>query len=392
MRIVALGGCGVVGAAAVKAALDVTKAEEIVVADQNGEAARKMADALGDRVTAAEVDVEDTGGLESLLADRDIVLNTVGPYYRFGLPVLKAAIRSKTHYIDINDDWEPTLDMLECHKEAKKAGITAIVGVGISPGIMNLMAVRAMRELDMVDTIMTVWSLDAIIREYLEAVPQEASARAGVAGAAAVHAMHQASGMIRVYRDGAFADAEPLQEVVLEYPGIGPVTGYTFGHPEPVTLPRGRDDLQNSYNVMYGNPTLIELLRTTAKAINAGQMDADEAAASMAEAKLDKIVFGVEGDAPKVPRRFSLATGKSGGIPKTVAVGLPTQPPGGSGVGIGLAAALGVKVLEQGLVKDHGVFAPEDVLDPDSFLDMFAKHCEPPGSKAEDILEIAIAE
>ena len=31
MRVVALGGCGVVGAAAVKAVLDVTEAEEIVV-------------------------------------------------------------------------------------------------------------------------------------------------------------------------------------------------------------------------------------------------------------------------------------------------------------------------------------------------------------------------
>jgi saccharopine dehydrogenase-like NADP-dependent oxidoreductase len=390
MRIVALGGCGVVGAAAVKAALEVTEAEEIVVADQNGESARKMAEALGDRVTSAQVDVEDAAGLESLLADRDIVLNTVGPYYRFGLPVLKAAIRSKTHYIDINDDWEPTLDMLGCHQEAKEAGITAIVGVGISPGVMNLMAVRAMRELDEVDTIYTVWSLDAIIREYMEAVPQESSA--GVAGAAAVHAMHQASGTIRVYRDGTYVDAEPLQEVVLEYPGIGPVTGCTFGHPEPVTLPRVRDDLRNSYNVMYGNPTLIDLLRTTAKAINAGGMDADEAAASMAEVKLGDMVSGGGGEAPKVPRRFALAKGTSGGIQKTVVVGLPIQPPGGSGVGIGFAAAIGLRVLEQGLVKDNGVFAPEDVLDPDDFLDMFAKYCEPAGSKAEDILEIAIDE
>ncbi len=392
MRIVALGGCGVVGVAAVKAALDVTEAEEIVVADQNGEAARNMAEALGDRVTSAEVDVEDAAGIESLLADRDIVLNTVGPYYRFGLPVLKAAIRSNTHYVDINDDWEPTLDMLEYHQEARKAGITAIVGLGISPGIVNLMAIRAMRELDTVDTIVTVWSLDAIIREYMEAVPQEASAGAGATGAAAVHAMHQASGTIRVYRDGAFADVEPLQEVVLEYPGVGPVTGYTFGHPEPVTLPRVRDDLLNSYNVMYGSPVLIDLLRAAATAINSGEMDADQAAASMGEAGVDKILFGGEGDAPKVPRRFALAKGKSGGIPKTVAVGLPTQPPGGSGVGIGLAAALGGRVLEQGFVTDHGVFAPEDVLDPDGFLDMFARHCDPPGLQAEDILELAITE
>jgi len=71
---------------------------------------------------------------------------------------------------------------------------------------------------------------------------------------------------------------------------------------------------------------------------------------------------------------------------------LPTQPPGGSGVGIGFAAALGLRVLEQGQVTDRGVFAPEEVLDPDRFLGMFAEHFEPPGSKAEDILEIAVAE
>jgi saccharopine dehydrogenase-like NADP-dependent oxidoreductase len=390
MRVVALGGCGVIGAAAVKATLEVTEAEEIVVADQNGQAARNMAEALGDRVTWAEVDVEDAAGIESLLADRDIVLNTVGPYYRFGLPVLKAAIRSNSHYVDINDDWEPTLDMLECHTEARQAGITAIVGLGISPGIVNLMAVRAMRELDTVDTIVTVWSLDAIIREYMEAAPQEGSTDAP--GAAAEHAMHQASGTIRVYRDGAFADVEPLQEVVLEYPGIGPVTTYTFGHPEPVTLPRVREDLLNSYNAMYGSPALIDLLRMAATAINSGEMDASQAAESMGEVGLDKVLFGGEGDAPKVPRRFALAKGKSGGIPKTVAVGLPTQPPGGSGVGIGLAAALGVRVLEQRLVTEHGVFAPEDVLDPDGFLDMFARHCDPPGDKAEDILEIAVTQ
>jgi len=381
-----------IGSAAVRAALAVTEAEEIVVADQNGKAAQKMAEMLGDRVTSAEANVEDAAGMESLLADADIVLNTVGPFYRFGLPVLKAAIRSNTHYVDINDDWEPTLDMLECHQESREAGITAIVGLGISPCIMNLMAVRAMRELDTVDTIYTVWSLDAIIREYMEAAPQEASAGAGATGAAAVHAMHQASGTIRVFRDGAYADVEPLQEVVLEYPGVGSVTGCTFGHPEPVTLPRVRKDLGNSYNVMYGSRALIDLLRESAAAINSGQTDAFQAAASLGEAKLGKIIFGGEGDVPRVPRRFALAKGKSGGIARTVAVGLPTQPPGGSGVGIGFAAALGVRVLEQGRVTDRGVFAPEEVLDPDSFLGMFAEHFEPPGSKAEDILEIAVAE
>ncbi|GAB4352763.1 MAG: saccharopine dehydrogenase NADP-binding domain-containing protein [Candidatus Abyssubacteria bacterium] len=393
MRIVALGGCGVIGTATVKAFLNMTEAAEIIIADRNGKAALDMAKGLGTRVTAAEVNVENAAQLDRILANADIVLNTVGPFYRFGPSVLQAAIRTKTHYIDINDDWEPTLEMLGYHEEARKAGITAIVGVGISPGIMNLMAVRAMRELDTVDTLVTGWSLDAIVREYMHASSMDPSARpgGGVTGAAAVHLMHQASGKIRIYQDGAYADVEPLQEVVLQYPGVGPVSVYTFGHPEPVTLPRMRTDLHNSFNAMYGNRALIELLRSTAQTITAGKIDAYGAAAAMADAQIERMVLAQEYDTPKVPRRFALAIGKSAGIQKSVAVGLSTQPPGGSGVGIGVAAALGIRVVEQGLVKSRGVFAPEDVLDPDGFMNMFAEYCEPPGSKATDILEVAIS-
>jgi short subunit dehydrogenase-like uncharacterized protein len=41
------------------------------------------------------------------------VLNCVGPFYRFGPPVLTAAIKAGVSYLDVCDDWEPTLDMLE---------------------------------------------------------------------------------------------------------------------------------------------------------------------------------------------------------------------------------------------------------------------------------------
>ena len=42
----------------------------------------------------------------------DIVINTTGPFFKFGLPILKAAIDTNTHYFDICDDWEPTEKML----------------------------------------------------------------------------------------------------------------------------------------------------------------------------------------------------------------------------------------------------------------------------------------
>ena len=66
------------------------------------------------------------------MSGHDIVLNTTGPFFKFGLPILKSAIKCKCHYFDICDDWEPTEEMLKLNDEALKNEITAIVGLGAS--------------------------------------------------------------------------------------------------------------------------------------------------------------------------------------------------------------------------------------------------------------------
>ena len=87
----------------------------------------------------------------------DIVINTIGPFYKFGNIILKAAIQAKKPYVDICDDWKPTLEMLDLKDDAIDGGITAIIGMGSSPGISNLMSVLACSEFDMVDEIITAW-------------------------------------------------------------------------------------------------------------------------------------------------------------------------------------------------------------------------------------------
>jgi len=55
------------------------------------------------------------------------------------------------HYLDINDDWESTEAMLAMDAAARGRGVTAVIGMGASPGISNLLARHAMRRLDLVD-------------------------------------------------------------------------------------------------------------------------------------------------------------------------------------------------------------------------------------------------
>src|SRR5918998_4906105 len=148
MKVVALGGAGAMGIAAVRKAVQIGGIDEIVIADRDDTAATLAAelDTTGVAVRARRVDVTDAAAMRAVLDDADVVMNTVGPYYRFGLGVLRAAIDTGTHYIDICDDWEPTLDMLELDVDARSAGVTAIIGMGASPGVSNLLAARAAAE------------------------------------------------------------------------------------------------------------------------------------------------------------------------------------------------------------------------------------------------------
>ncbi|MGY2093295.1 saccharopine dehydrogenase NADP-binding domain-containing protein [Nocardia gipuzkoensis] len=166
----------------------------------------------GDRL---RLDVTDPPTLHQAIGDCDLVVNTVGPYFRFGPALLAAAIDVGCDYVDINDDWEPTLDMLAMDSRAREVGITALVGMGASPGIANLLAVTAAVELDTVQSIITGWSVDAA----------HPARRRGAPSTALIHGMQQISGSVLVTRNGGLVDRPQLEKL-------------RFGHPEAVTLHR----------------------------------------------------------------------------------------------------------------------------------------------------------
>jgi len=158
MRILALVGPGTVGRVAVARAARLPGRHEITVGDRDLGAARRLALELSDadvRLAAREVDVTHPSGLAAALEEADVVLNAGGAYDQFGPAVLWAAIRTRTHYLDVCDDWESTVRMLELDGDARAAGVCAVLGMGASPGISNLLAARAVARLDEVTDLYT---------------------------------------------------------------------------------------------------------------------------------------------------------------------------------------------------------------------------------------------
>jgi len=376
MQILTLGGGGAMAAAALHH-LALTTDAELVVADRAGSSAAARADELGaGRAQALKLDLTDSAALTAALENADIVLNLAGPYYRFGCDVLEAAISTRTHYLDICDDPAPTLAMLDLHEAAAAAGIIAIVGVGASPGVSNLMARLAADRLDTVERITTGWPED----------PTSEIEGRGEPTAAMVHWVHQCAHPIQVLETGRLAHVQPLQKLEIHYPGIGPGWVTTVGHPEAVTLHRAYPTLQDSRNVMVITPALHDHLERTAELVAAGHSDAD-AARDLLQ-RLRQADLDAAGPAADFPWLFALAEGHLDGTPAAVGARLAAYPPGGMAGITGIPLAIATRLVASGTIDTVGVHPPETSVPPKAFFDELVAWCPGPTS-ADELITIS---
>src|SRR5690606_6321992 len=165
------------------------------------------------------VDIDDAPRHDELVAALqgvDVVMTFVGPYFRFGVPILKAAIAAKCSYVDICDDTEPTLEMLDLSKEAEAAGITAVVGAGVSPGWMNVNVRDASRKLDSMSEIHFRWNVP------VTDIEGDLSA-----SAALEHGLHMINGDVWQFIDGQLVKVPAMSgSETVDYPVLGKREAY----------------------------------------------------------------------------------------------------------------------------------------------------------------------
>ena len=339
---------------------------ELIVTDLDPERAAAAASSLEVGATGIALDATDTKALVRAMTGADLVMNTTGPYFRFGVPILRAAMEAGCNYIDVCDDWEPTLDMLALDGAARAAGVTALIGMGATPGVSNLLAVTAARQLDRVDEIVTGWDLTAGSLDHARTP--------GTSNAAVLHAIAQITGSIRVTRNGLQVDEPALQRIHIDYPGVGARPAWTFGHPEALTLARAFPSLRTCLNVTFAGAAPMAGLRALGWAV-----DHEVLSARRAELFVDRLDRCLprrpthpfrEG---RLPPLFALAVGIRDDKPATVACAL-AQIPGGLTMGEATGVPLGVAVA---LIADGrpGVHAPETLLEPADVFAALAAHC-----------------
>ncbi len=385
MRVLALGGAGGMGGFAVNTLMKLNFCSEIIIADINGDLAEAVSNECGSGTSWRIVDVSDTVSLRTAMKGADVIMNTVGPFYRYGVSILETAIECGCHYFDINDDWEPTVNMLALHQKAQNAGITAITGMGATPGISNMLAVKAIRELDEATEIFTGWNLDSAKPETIGPKPS----------AATIHGIHQLTGKICIFDNGRFQNVRPRQGVMLDYPGIGKNRAWTIGHPEAVTLPRYFPSLQRSINVFTATQFNILGIKTLAMLVDLKIISIETAARIAEKANglhnpenssgrmLKKMIHQGFSDFPPL---FVCVKGIKNNKPATSACMILTAPDGGMAGATGVPLAVAISLLHENRINRHGVFAPEGILVPDAFFAKLAPLCEPPKAGVNDMI------
>ena len=387
MKILALGGSGDMGRMAVAILLESPKATSFTVADNNYERANHLVKLVGsNKLKAVEIDVTQKNKLIELISSHDLVVNTVGPYYKFATMILEAVIEAKKPYVDICDDWKPTLDLLDMNDKAKKAGITALIGIGASPGITNLMAVIACSKLDKVNDLITAWGYG--IGERVGSKPEyfieprkfyeRFKDMPVIANAATMHLFYETVENIPTFRDGKMIEIKPLTNAEpLQFPGFKDTYVCHIGHPEPVTLPRVLNANSVS-NLMYMGKTLTDIVRKYTKQISNKELTVSEASIKFADdaRKMSRNEDVIKEFIGMPPGLSVIATGIKNGTRKKIAIANNRVPFGGMAGVTSIPLALAAEMVLNGEIKEKGVFTPEEaILDPLEFFDRYAKYC-----------------
>lgn len=368
-RIVVLGGCGGIGSVAVRALAAADGVDEIVIADQpsaDPQAAARGFDRPG--VIGVEVDASSTGSLTAAIADADVVVNCIGPFYRFGPPILRTAIDAGVNYVDVCDDLAPTRTMLDMDGAAKAAGVTALIGMGNSPGIANVIVrLCADQLLDQVESV--------DIMHVHGGEPVE--------GAAVIkHRIHAMDNPVPLFVDGQFIEVRQLDEDgqrfvrEFDFRDVGRLPAYPYPHPETITLPQHIPGLRRATNLGVIFP--LTYFRRTQELVRAGACSQEP--------------LIVDGH-PVVPLEFSVAllqrerpgllaaagvTGPGGCLAVHVS-GLKdsqrhsytfqlSSQEAGAGEGTGIPAAIGALLMLGSAISGPGVVPPEAGVDPTTFL------------------------
>ncbi|MFA4886693.1 MAG: saccharopine dehydrogenase C-terminal domain-containing protein [Candidatus Nanoarchaeia archaeon] len=102
----------------------------------------------------AEVRIVDISKPESLVKafkGIDVIIHAV--HHEFNVRVMEACLEANCHYVDLGGLFHFTREQLKLNEEFKRKRLTAVIGMGASPGITNVLAKYGAQGLEKVEAV-----------------------------------------------------------------------------------------------------------------------------------------------------------------------------------------------------------------------------------------------
>jgi len=365
MKVLILGGCGIMGASVARDIIKGREVQEVIVADRIVEEANLHKSVRESAKVRTEcVDVNELDALVELIKGKDVVINCVGPFYKSAIPVMKAAIEAGANYLDIMDDYDTTAAAFNLDQQAKEAGLSLCIGFGSSPGFGNIVAKYAADKLDQVDEIRLLWG-------YALNDPAGPSVLA--------HMFHALRGGVPQYLDGKLvnvAGGSGGEEIVKFSEPYGKCPVYYLGHPEPITMPRYFKGVKTVVNKGCFLPLWINDI--VFGLIEHGFMEKEPIMINGKPIVPEDFIIQIMQSGESFRRQVETYTtapflvvvkGKERGKPVTYSY----ESAGRMAPGTGIPASICAQMLGRGEIKEKGVVPPEACVDPEIFFGEFAK-------------------
>lgn len=340
--------------------------DALTIADRDLDKAKAVADELGG--TAEQFDASDPATIKRVIDGADTVFNAVGPFYRFGMPIIRAAIECGVDYVDVCDEFDVAEELVtatDLDEAARAAGVSVIFGMGFAPGITSLVGRWAADSLDSAHSVDVTMAIPYI--PNLGATINE-------------HMLHSMSGDVRQYIDGeltsvaAWGDPKPCK---FEAPfNTMAYAGY-MGHPEGITLGTYVPGLQNAtvrftWFEEQGNELwqMFERMGLTCPDQLAGlPMSPREFLSRFMNTEYGQDCLAVASGGHPGTAMAITADGDIDGVPARAVFEVHVIYAGSGGEDpTPHAAAAAVQEMLAGRVRQKGLMSPEACIDPETFV------------------------
>ena len=370
LDVLILGGYGAMAQSTVPDLLSARDVNRVGIAGRSLAKAKGFAKAThDDRAAPIAVDGRDSAALVRELRNWDCVINST--WYDLNVSIMEAAISAGIHYCDLGGLYHQTLRQLALDARAKDAGVTCVLGIGSTPGTMNVMGMYGASKLDRVEKVM-LRSSGAVVSggEPGKFVPPYAIRT--IFDEFSLEAPILRKGKIR------FVPALSGLERSEFMPPVGVVEGYYTIHSELATMPKTIGKGVQEMDFIVAFPP--EFRETIATLVRLGLASREASVVEGTTVRPYDVTSTVIDALPKpkepeldVDIQRCVLIGERDGNPTTLRYEAVTWPHkkwnvGGGVVDTGVPPSIAAQWMVKGLIQDRGVLPPEVAFEPVAYF------------------------